>query len=197
MYCIAVLTVNEKEGQDYAKYIIDYCTERSIFPLVELYQNQESFFEQIQKTVPAVVLLALPGVSGLNAAEHLRSLYPRCGVIWCSDLDFSLHAFRLRVEYFFMEPVDEQKIREGLSVWLNTVRQCNRNIIMIQEENNMKKRVLILAMALLWQLQQLSSEYVRAEETSIDHAEKQVDIRTAGQDTYTEGYGCESLYGSK
>ena len=108
----------EKEGQDYAKYIIDYCTERSIFPLVELYQNQESFFEQIQKTVPAVVLLALPGVSGLNAAEHLRSLYPGCGVIWCSDLDFSLHAFRLRVEYFFMEPVDEQKIREGFSVWL-------------------------------------------------------------------------------
>ena len=51
MYCIAVLAVNEKEGQDYAKYIIDYCTERSIFPLVELYQNQESFFEQIQKTV--------------------------------------------------------------------------------------------------------------------------------------------------
>ena len=100
------------------KYIIDYCTERSIFPLVELYQNQESFFEQIQKTVPAVVLLALPGVSGLNAAEHLRSLYPGCGVIWCSDLDFSLHAFRLRVEYFFMEPVDEQKIREGFSVWL-------------------------------------------------------------------------------
>ena len=44
MYCIAVLTVNEKEGQDYAKYIIDYCTERSIFPLVELYQNQEQLF---------------------------------------------------------------------------------------------------------------------------------------------------------
>ena len=44
MYCIAVLAVNEKEGQDYAKYIIDYCTERSIFPLVELYQNQESLF---------------------------------------------------------------------------------------------------------------------------------------------------------
>ena len=40
MYCIAVLAVNEKEGQDYAKYIIDYCTERSIFPLVELEFNQ-------------------------------------------------------------------------------------------------------------------------------------------------------------
>ena len=119
MYCIAVLAVDEKEGQDYAKYIIDYCTERSIFPLVELYQNQESFFEQIQKTVPAVVLLALPGVSGLNAAEHLRSLYPGCGVIWCSDLDFSLHAFRLRADYFLLEPVTKAAFQQGLYVWLN------------------------------------------------------------------------------
>ena len=119
MYCIAVLAVDEKEGQDYAKYIIDYCTERSIFPLVELYQNQESFFEQIQKTVPAVVLLALPGVSGLNAAEHLRSLYPGCGVIWCSDLDFSLHAFRLRADYFLLEPVTKAAFQQGLCVWLN------------------------------------------------------------------------------
>ena len=55
---------------------------------------------------------------GLNAAEHLRSLYPKCGIIWCSDFDFSLHAFRLRIEYFFMKPVEEQKIKEGLSIWL-------------------------------------------------------------------------------
>ena len=85
---------------------------------IAILTDQEQFFAQTLKTVPTVVFLALPGVSGLNAAEHLRSLYPKCGIIWCSDLDFSLHAFRLRVEYFFMEPVDEQKIREGFSVWL-------------------------------------------------------------------------------
>ena len=118
MYCIAILTDQEQEGQNCAEYIRNYCTEKKVFPLIEIYQNQEQFFGRIRKTVPAVVFLALPGVSGLNAAEHLRSLYPGCGVIWCSDLDFSLHAFRLRVEYFFMEPVDEQKIREGFSVWL-------------------------------------------------------------------------------
>ena len=76
------------------------------------------------KTVPAVVFLALPGVSGLNAAEHLRSLYLKCGIIWCSDLDFSLHAFRMRIEYFFMKPVEEQKIKEGLSIWFE-----RRNVI--------------------------------------------------------------------
>ena len=69
--------------------------------------------------MPAVVLLALPGVSGLNAAEHLRSLYPGCGVIWCSDLDFSLHAFRLRADYFLLEPVTKAAFQQGLCVWLN------------------------------------------------------------------------------
>ena len=92
--------------------------ENGIFPEVKVYENQERFFEQIQMLEPTSVLLALHGVNGLNAAEHLRSLYPRCGMIWCSDLDFSLHAFRLRAEYFFMEPVEEEKFREGLSIWL-------------------------------------------------------------------------------
>ena len=85
---------------------------------IAILTDQEQFFGRTRKTVPAVVFLALPGVSGLNAAEHLRSLYPKCGIIWCSDLDFSLHAFRMRIEYFFMKPVEEQKIKEGLSIWL-------------------------------------------------------------------------------
>ena len=53
----------------------------------------------------------------INAAEHLRSLFPGCGIIWCSNLDFSLHAFRLRVEYFFLEPVRDDEIQEGLRAW--------------------------------------------------------------------------------
>lgn len=115
VYCIAVLIDEEQKGQDYAEYILNYCADRKIFPLVQIYQDQEKFFGEIQKTVPAIVLLALPGVAGLNVAEHLRSLHPKCKIIWCSDLDFSLHAFKLRVEYFFMEPVEEQKLWEGLT----------------------------------------------------------------------------------
>ena len=96
----------------------NYCTSAGIFPLVEIYKDAEMFFRKIQDTVPDLVFLVLPGVSGLNAAEHLRSLHPGCGIIWCSDLDFSLHAFRLRVEYFFLEPVEEEKIQEGLRAWM-------------------------------------------------------------------------------
>ena len=124
MYCIAILTDQEQEGQNCAEYIRNYCTEKEkFFPLIEIYQNQEQFFGRIRKTVPAVVFLALPGVSGLNAAEHLRSLYPKCGIIWCSDLDFSLHAFRMRIEYFFMKPVEEQKIKKVFPSGLNVKRR--------------------------------------------------------------------------
>ena len=118
MYCIAILTDQEQEGQKSAEYIRNYCTEKKVFPLIEIYQNQEQFFGRARKTVPAVVFLELPGVSGLNAAEHFRSLYPKCGIIWCSDLDFSLHAFRLRADYFLLKPVSEEAFQLGLYTWL-------------------------------------------------------------------------------
>ena len=48
------------------EYIRNYCTEKKVFPLIEIYQDQERFFGRTRKTVPAVVFLALPGVSGLK-----------------------------------------------------------------------------------------------------------------------------------
>jgi DNA-binding NarL/FixJ family response regulator len=123
VYRIAVLTDLKHEGEHYAKVINDYCINQKLFPLLETYQNQEVFFKEIQTHVPDIVLLVLPGVDGLNAAEHLRSLFPGCGIIWCSNLDFSLHAFRLRVEYFFLEPVRDDEIQEGLRAWFRLKKQ--------------------------------------------------------------------------
>ena len=58
-------------------------------------------------------------VDGLNAVEHLRALCRNTRIIWCSDLDFSLHAFRLRADYFLLEPVTKAAFQQGLCVWLN------------------------------------------------------------------------------
>ena len=71
--------------------------------------------------------LARSAGSRRGAAGALHSiclLAHQYGIIWCSDLDFSLHAFRMRIEYFFMKPVEEQKIKEGLSIWFE-----RRNVI--------------------------------------------------------------------
>lgn len=123
MYRIAVVADEESVGRNYKTQITRFCTERGVFPQIELHTNQELFFERIQTVKPTSVVLALSGVAGLNAAEHLRSLCPNCGVIWCSDLDFSLQAFRLRVDYFLMEPITIERLREGLSVWFEHRRE--------------------------------------------------------------------------
>ena len=124
MYRIAVLAEQEAERQRYAEQITRFCVAKGLFPQVMQYDDQERFFEAAQKDAPTNAVIALSGEAGLNAAEHLRSLCPACRMIWCSDLDFSLHAFRMRIEYFFMKPVEEQKIKEGLSIWFE-----RRNVI--------------------------------------------------------------------
>lgn len=118
MYHIAVLSDHVEIGQRLAEQTKKFCNEQGIFPKVELHYNQEDFFENVQRALPTNVILSMEGVAGLNAAEHLRSLCPECGLIWCSDLDFSLHAYRLRAEYFILMPATEAELKNGLSVWM-------------------------------------------------------------------------------
>ena len=118
MYRIAIVADGEKKGQEYADRFLRFCTEMRVFPEIEIYGDQESFFRKLDHMRPTSALIALSGVEGLNVVEHFRSVCPECGVIWCSDLDFSLQAFRLRIEYFFQEPIDEKTFSNGLAVWL-------------------------------------------------------------------------------
>lgn len=115
---IAVLTERETRGIHIEEQISRFCKGKGLFPRIESYQDQEDFFKTVPRAAFGYAVIALPGVAGLNAVEHLRSLCPACRIIWCSDLDFSLHAFRLRVDYFLLEPVTEESLRQGLCVWL-------------------------------------------------------------------------------
>ena len=103
MYHIAVLTKSETQEIFYTEQLSRFCAERGVFPRVDCYRGQEVFFEATRINAPTNAVIALPGVDGLNAVEHLRALFPETRIIWCSELDFSLHAFRLRVDYFLLE----------------------------------------------------------------------------------------------
>ena len=87
MYRIAVLAEQEAERQRYAEQITRFCEAKGLFPQVMQYDNQEHFFEMAQKADLTNAVIALSGVAGLNAAEHLRSclLYtspsPRDGLL--------------------------------------------------------------------------------------------------------------------
>ena len=119
VYRIAILTRSEAQGELLMEQISRFCDERGLFPDLEQYRDQEWFFEAARKMPLTNAVIALPGVDGLNAVEHLRALSPKTRIIWCSDLDFSLHAFRLRVDYFLLEPITEEAFQQGLSTWLD------------------------------------------------------------------------------
>ena len=106
MYHIAVLTKSETQETFYREQLSRFCAERGLFPRVDC------------KNAPTNAVISLPGVDGLNAVEHLRALFPETRIIWCSELDFSLHAFRLRVDYFLLEPITEEAFRHGLYAWV-------------------------------------------------------------------------------
>ena len=88
VYRIAVLAEQEAERQRYAEQITRFCEAKGLFPQVMQYDNQEHFFEMAQKADLTNAVIALSGVAGLNAAEHLLSLCPACRMIWCSDREF-------------------------------------------------------------------------------------------------------------
>ena len=119
MYRIAVLTNSRAQEAFWAEQILQFCAEYCLFPQMDCYHDQESFFEAARCEPLTNAVIALPGVDGLNAVEHLRALCPQTRVIWCSDLDFSLHAFRLRADYFLLEPVTEAALRQGFCIWLD------------------------------------------------------------------------------
>lgn len=81
MYHIAVLTKSETQEIFYTEQLSRFCSERGLFPKVNCYRGQEVFFEVTQKNAPTNAVIALPGVDGLNAVEHLRALFPETRII--------------------------------------------------------------------------------------------------------------------
>lgn len=59
-----------------------------------------------------LVIVALDGVRGLDTAASAQLLSRR--LIWISDLDFGVQAYRMCVSYFFMKPVSCQKMQRAL-----------------------------------------------------------------------------------
>ena len=117
MYRIAVLAEQEAERQRYAEQITRFCEAKGLFPQVMQYDDQERFFETAQKEAPTNAVIALSGVAGLNAAEHLRSLCPACRMIWCSDLDFSFTPSGCGQTISCWSRFEEA-FRRGLNAWI-------------------------------------------------------------------------------
>lgn len=139
VYRIAVLTDKKERGHFFSGWVKQIGAEYGTFPVVEEHEDLERFFYKAQQKQPEGIIIDLPGALGLNAAERLRALCPDCKLIWCSDLDFSLQAYRLHMAYFILNPVEETEIRNGLSLWFEEEGACKKR----KKINNTAKAVTV------------------------------------------------------
>ena len=65
-----------------------------------------------------LALVIGPGDAGMALVQEIRAAYPRCGILWGSDRDDSLLAWRMEVDYFFLLPLTREKWDKGLRLWI-------------------------------------------------------------------------------
>lgn len=79
---------------------------------------------QKEDVPPELVVIAMEGVDSLNIADHIRKLYPKTGLIWSCDLNFSLQAFHHQADYFFfLNEASRETLGTGLTRWQYRVEQ--------------------------------------------------------------------------
>lgn len=66
-----------------------------------------------RRGLPDAVIVAQDGVEGLNTITGARLLSRK--IIWFSDLDFGVQAYRLCVPFFCQKPVTRYKMEQALT----------------------------------------------------------------------------------
>lgn len=66
-----------------------------------------------RRALPDAVIVAQSGVEGLNTITSARLLSRK--IIWFSDLDFGVQAYRLCVPFFSQKPVTRGKMEQALA----------------------------------------------------------------------------------
>lgn len=93
-------------------------------PALKVPEDVKTYLRELHwpQAPPEAVVIALTGVDSLKAAEQIRQLYPKTGLVWCCDLDFSSQANRLEADYFFLlNEADRGTLGIGLSRWQTRV----------------------------------------------------------------------------
>ena len=67
----------------------------------------------VKRALPDAVIVAQDSVEGLNTITSARLLARK--IIWFSDLDFGVQAYRLCVPFFCLKPVSRKKMEQALS----------------------------------------------------------------------------------
>lgn len=92
--------------------IHDYCRDRNVPCKIRCCGDWQELSRQVKEKTADAIIVAQDGVSGLDIITGLK--IPSGRLVWFSDLDFSLQAYRLCVSYFNRKPVSHEKVIQAL-----------------------------------------------------------------------------------
>lgn len=101
-----------KESHLIGVYVQDYYRDKGIDIHIRYCGNWQELCSHIRQREADIIIVSQNGVIGLDIVSGLKA--PAGKVIWFSDLDFGVQAYRLHVSYFNMLPITQEKIIRAL-----------------------------------------------------------------------------------
>lgn len=109
---LIICDCNSRECSLIEESIHDYYKDKNIPCKIRCCRDWQELSRQVKEKPADAIIVAQDGVSGLDIITGLK--LPSGRLIWFSDLDFSLQAYRLYVSYFNRKPVSHKKVIQAL-----------------------------------------------------------------------------------
>lgn len=92
------------------RYVRDYCRDKGV--QIRSCGEWQELYECIRQKEADVIIISVKGVAGLDIITGLKIQTGK--LIWFSDLDFAIQAYRMNIPYFNLLPVTQEKISHAL-----------------------------------------------------------------------------------
>lgn len=113
MWNIVICNDNETEQKQLLEYVQRWCSQNDRTASVEICSDWAELYEKLSHTEPDIIIVAQDGVTGLDTITS--SHFPPSKIIWFSDLDFAIQAYRLCISWFGKKPATYPMIDKALS----------------------------------------------------------------------------------
>ena len=115
MHRVAVLSYSPDTRMRLCRQLGDHLARMGYFPCLEAPEELENFYYTMRTSPPDGVVLAMDGVAGLNAVEHLRRLSPDCVLVFTTtSTDHALDGYRVRALQYLVKPYQIAEVEEVL-----------------------------------------------------------------------------------
>lgn len=94
--------------------VLEYYKVKDVPVLIYHCSNWQELSCQLKEKPVDTIIVALDGVNGLDIITGLK--IPSGRLIWFSDLDFGIQAYRLGITYFNKKPITQEKVTHALKM---------------------------------------------------------------------------------